>query len=157
MHEAGSPRSDGTPSQEHALSRVVRLFERVVIIALIGMMMLVVGLSAVELGWLIAVDIVTPPIILLEVNEILEIFGFFLLILIGVELLETIKGYLRDHTIHVDIVAEVALIAIARKVIALDLAKYDGLTVLAIAALVLALAGASLLPSLRRRLASVAR
>ena len=30
--------------------------------------------------------------LLLEVDELLEIFGFFLLILIGVELLETIKA-----------------------------------------------------------------
>jgi uncharacterized membrane protein (DUF373 family) len=76
-----------------------------------------------------------------------------LLVLIGVELLETIKAYLRDNIIHVDIVAEVALIAIARKVIILDLAEHDGLTVLAIAALVLALGGALLMPPLRRRLA----
>jgi uncharacterized membrane protein (DUF373 family) len=89
--------------------------------------------------------------LLLEVDELLEIFGFFLLILIGVELLETIKAYLRDNVIHVEIVLEVALIAVARKVIVLDLSKYDGLGVLAIAALIIALAGAFSLERRARR------
>ena len=152
-HEPMGPSSDATPSWMASLGRGVRGFERVIVTALVGMMMLVVSLSVIELGWLIAKDIVTPPVVLLEVNELLDIFGFFLLVLIGVELLESIKAYLRDNVIHVDIVAEVALIAIARKVIVLDLAEYDGLTVLAIAALVVALGGALLMPPLRRRLA----
>jgi uncharacterized membrane protein (DUF373 family) len=37
--------------------------------------------------------------------------------LIGIELLETIKAYLLEKVVHVEIVIEVALIAIARKVI----------------------------------------
>lgn len=122
------------------LNRVVRAFERLIVVSLVGMMMVVVALSAVELGWLIVSDLVTAPIILWEVDELLEIFGFFLLVLIGVELLETIKAYLRDNIIHVEIVAEIALIALARKVIVLDLDASDALTVLAIAALILALA-----------------
>ncbi|MBZ4376967.1 phosphate-starvation-inducible PsiE family protein [Corallococcus sp. AS-1-6] len=114
-------------------------------------MMGVIALSTLELAWIIAKDIVTPPILLLEVDELLEIFGFVLLILIGVELLETIKAYLRDNVVHVEIVLEVALIAIARKVIVLDLSKYDGVSVLAMAALIIALAGAFSLRVLRRR------
>jgi uncharacterized membrane protein (DUF373 family) len=62
------------------------------------------------------------------------------LVLIGVELLETIKAYLLEKVIHVEIVLEVALIAIARKVIILDLEKYSSLTVLGIAGLILAVA-----------------
>lgn len=122
------------------LGRTIRWFERTIIVALIIMMMIVVFLGTVELAWLIITDIMSPPIILLEVDELLDIFGFFLLILIGVELLETIKAYLRYNVIHVEIVLVVALIAISRKVIVLDLAKYDGVTVLAIAALIIALA-----------------
>lgn len=89
---------------------------------------------------------------MLEVDELLELFGFFLLIVIGVELLETIKAYLRDNVIHIEIVLEVALIAIARKVIVLDLSKYDGVSVLAVAALILALAVASMLRRRARKL-----
>ena len=129
-----------TNGGENKLGRIIKLFERIVVVSLVVMMMLVVALATLELGWIIVKDIITPPVLLLEVDELLEIFGFFLLILIGVELLETIKAYLKDNVIHVEIVLEVALIAVARKVIVLDLSKYDGLTVLSIAALIIALA-----------------
>lgn len=117
-------------------------FEKIVIVGLIVMMMLVVFMATIELGWIIVKDIITPPIILLEIDELLEIFGFFLLVLIGIELLETIKAYLTDKVIHVEIVVEVALIAIARKVIILDLEKYNSLTVIGIAGLIVAVAAA---------------
>lgn len=118
----------------------LKQFEHVVILSLISMMVLVVFLATIELGWIIIKDMITPPIILLEINELLEIFGFFLLVLIGVELLETIKAYLLEKVVHVEIVLEVALIAIARKVIILDLEKYESLTVIGIAGLILAVA-----------------
>jgi uncharacterized membrane protein (DUF373 family) len=118
----------------------LKKFERIIVLSLISMMMLVVGLATIELGWVIIRDIITPPIILLEIDELLEIFGFFLLVLIGIELLETIKAYLMTHVVHVEIVLEVALIAIARKVIILDLEKYESLTLVGIAALISAVA-----------------
>jgi len=117
-----------------------RFVEHLVVYTLIGLMSLVIVVATGELGWLIYRDLSTAPILMLEIEQLLDLFGFFLLILIGVELLETIKAYLVEHVVHVEIVIEVALIAIARKVIVLDLSKYSGVTVLAIAALVLALA-----------------
>jgi len=56
----------------------------------------------------------------LENHELLSFFGFFLLVLIGIEFLDTIKAYLRDSVIYVEIVILVAIIAISRKVILLD-------------------------------------
>lgn len=53
-------------------------------------------------------------------HEILQIFGYFLLILIGIELLETIKAYLLKNEIQVEIIVLVAIIAVARKIILLD-------------------------------------
>ena len=46
---------------------VLKKFERIVVLALIGMMMLVVLLATVELGWIIVKDIITPPMFLLEI------------------------------------------------------------------------------------------
>jgi uncharacterized membrane protein (DUF373 family) len=122
------------------MTDILKKFERVIVLALIVMMMVVVTLATIELGWIIIKDIISPPIALMEIAELLEIFGFFLLVLIGVELLETIKAYLIEKVVHVEIVLEVALIAIARKVIILDLEKYGSLTLLGIASLILAVA-----------------
>ena len=119
---------------------VLRKFEQVILVALVLMMSVVVFLSTVELGWIILRDIVTPPIILLDIDELLEVFGFFLLVLIGIELLETIKTYFVEHVIHAEVVIEVALIAIARKVIILDVKELSSLTLLGIAAIIITLA-----------------
>ncbi|HNR97703.1 MAG TPA: phosphate-starvation-inducible PsiE family protein, partial [Anaerolineae bacterium] len=110
-----------------------------VVLSLVLMMAVIVLLSTVELGWIIVKDIITPPYVLPGITELLDIFGFFLLILIGIELLETIRAYLAEHVIHVEVVLEVALIAVARKVIILDVKDYPSLTILAIGALILAL------------------
>ena len=115
-------------------------FETYIVGALVGMMALVILISTLELGWIIIKDFLAPPRFLLEIADLLEIFGFFMLVLIGIELLESIKAYLKDHVIHIEIVLEVALIAIARKVIILDIEKYDGLTLVGTAGLILAVA-----------------
>lgn len=129
-----------TPEQHWPLARVVQRFERLIVMTLMLLMMLVIGLSVLELGWLLFQDIVSTPIIILEVEELLDVFGFFLLILIGIELLETVKAYLRGSAARIEVVLEVALIAIARKVVALDLSKYSAVVVLGLAALIAALA-----------------
>ncbi len=119
-----------------------KLFERVIVGSLILMMIVVILLSTIELWRILMVDIITSPSYLLAINELLDVFGFFMLILIGVELLETIRAYLYEHEVHVEIVLEVALIAVARKVVIIDVKEYQPETLLAIAAIVLSLAGA---------------
>lgn len=66
----------------------------------------------------------------------LEIFGYFLLVLIGVELLETLKAYVKKDAFHVRVVLEVALIAMARKVIIEEPNAVSSLTLFGIAALI---------------------
>ena len=124
------------------MNALIKKFERGIVIALVVMMILVILASTAELGWIIVKDLMRPPMFLLVIADLLEIFGFFLLVLIGIELLETIRAYIVDSIIHVEIVLEVALIAIARKVIILDVDKYSHLTVMGIAALILAMAAA---------------
>jgi uncharacterized membrane protein (DUF373 family) len=119
---------------------MLKKFEKTVIISLIVMMVLVVLISTIELAVLIIKDIIEPPRFWLGIDQLFEIFGFFLMLLIGVELLETIKAYLSEHVVHSEIVLEVALIAISRKVITLDVKEYDPLTLLGIAALIVTIA-----------------
>ena len=121
---------------ETLLSKAQRLIAFVLGILLV----VVVALSTVHLGFLIAQEIWAPPRFLIPVQGLLEIFSFFLLILIGIELLETLKAYLRKDVIHVRIVLEVALIAMARKVIILEPNSVPGSTLFGMAALISALA-----------------
>ena len=107
--------------------------------ALSGMLIIVVMLSTVHLGSLIAEEVWKPPRFLIPVQGLLEIFGYFLLVLIGVELLETLKAYVKKDVIHIRVVLEVALIAMARKVIIEEPNVVPSLTLFGIAALILAL------------------
>lgn len=132
------------------IEKFFKIFERFIVASLIFMMMVVILLSTFELGRILVVDIATSSNFLLGIDELLDVFGFFMLILIGVELLETIRAYLNEHEVHVEIVLEVALIAVARKVVIIDVKEYLPETLLAIAAIVLALAGAYYLQKIGR-------
>jgi len=121
---------------------LLKKFEKMVTVTLVVLMAVVVLLATIELGWIIVQDIITPPVFLLEISELLDIFGLFLLVLIGVELLETIKAYLKENVVHFEVVLTVAMIAIARKVITLDVKDLPAMTLVGIAAIIVALAAA---------------
>jgi uncharacterized membrane protein (DUF373 family) len=113
--------------------------QKLIVVTLAALLILVVVLSTLHLGILIAEEIWKTPRFLIPVHGLLEIFSFFLLVLIGVELLETLKAYVKKDAIPVRLVLEVALIAMARKVIILEPDAVSGLTLLGIAAVILAL------------------
>jgi uncharacterized membrane protein (DUF373 family) len=119
--------------------KVLARFERVITLVLMVLMMLVVTLATVDLIWTIVRGAIRPPFALFTIEKLLEIFGAFLLVLIGLELLETIKAYLNEHAVHAEIVLMAAIVAAARKVIIVDPKELTPLTILAIAGLVLAL------------------
>lgn len=114
-------------------------FELIITRALLVMMASVVLLATVELAWLLGKDVLTPPLFLLGLDELLELFGQFLLVLIGVELLHTMKIYIVQRAIHLETVLVVALIATARKIITLEPKELPEGTLLSIAAMVFAL------------------
>ena len=119
----------------------LRKFEHMIVIGLLSMMVVVVFLAMIELGVIIYQQMASPPLyILLDINDMLKIFGFFFMILIGLELIETIKVYLSEEIIPVEIIFLVAIIAITRKVIILDVKSLPPLTLLGMAAIILALA-----------------
>jgi uncharacterized membrane protein (DUF373 family) len=126
---------------------LVNKFERFVYAALMLLLMIVLGFSVVELCWLLVISLTNPPPLLLENHELTNVLGVFLLILIGVELLDTIKAYFNENTIHFEIVILLAIVAIARKVILLDPAaapgpEFVGFELIGIGVVVVGLAGA---------------
>src|SRR5580704_7560639 len=113
--------------------------QKLTVMTLAAMLVIVMVLSTIHLGVLIGEEIIKPPRFLIPVQGLLGIFGYFLLVLIGVELVETLKAYLKKDVIHVRVVLEVALIAMARKVIIEEPNDVPSLTLFGISALILAL------------------
>jgi uncharacterized membrane protein (DUF373 family) len=105
----------------------IRKFEKILYIILIILLGGVILFSIAELVWILWDSLMgLTSTYRLENRELLNVFGFFLLVVIGIELLDTLKAYLRENVIHVEIVILVAVIAIARKVIIIDPEFADG-------------------------------
>lgn len=115
-------------------------FEGIITRILLVLMAGVVLLATIELTWILVQDVLTPPVVLLEIHELLELFGLFLLVLIGIELMHSVKTYIVRREFHLETVVTVAIIAVARKIIVLEPKELPQGTLLGIAALVLALA-----------------
>jgi uncharacterized membrane protein (DUF373 family) len=114
-------------------------FERFIVLALLLMMMLALLASTVELAIIMVEQLIAPPRLLLNIREMLTVFGFLLMVLIGLELVETIKMYLDENVFHVEVVVLVAIIAVARKIIVIDYDSVSYEILLSIAALMIAL------------------
>lgn len=127
------------------MNTIIRIFERTTIIALLIMMIIAISAATIELGVILYTELKKPPVFLLNIKEMLEVFGFFLMVLIGMELLETIKAYLEKDKIHVEVVFLVALIAVSRKVVILDYKSFSPMMIFSMAAIVLALSAGFLL------------
>lgn len=115
-------------------------YKKLIINAVRVMMGIVLFLSVIDLGWMIFKDIISSPIFLLSVEELLDLFGLFLIVVIGIELLESLSTYFQSEwRFHYEIVLRIALIAIARKVIILNIYETSAFSILAIAAVIVSL------------------
>ncbi len=103
------------------------------------MMMIALLASTIELAVILVQQLIEPPRFLLDVKEMLTVFAFFLMVLIGLELVESIKMYLEKDVIHVEVVVLVAIIAVARKIIVIDYYTISYEILLGIAALMITL------------------
>lgn len=107
--------------ENNRMLEYINKFERGVYYVLMVMLAAVIVFTLIELILSLIPALTTANVIFRIGNEeILQIFGYFLLVLIGIELLETIKAYLIKNEIHVEIIVLVAIIAVARKIILLD-------------------------------------
>jgi len=129
----------GEPVPDSRILPVMDRLKRVLVVVITIMMGVVLLLAVIDLALVLGKDIISPPLFFLDVAELLEVFGLFLLVLIGIELFETMEIYVRENVVHTEVVFAVALIAVARKVIILDIKKIGSMTLLGLAAVILAL------------------
>ncbi len=121
------------------VTKIVKIVEQYIIKTLIGLMTLLLVLATIQLGYFVIKNIIQSQAFIIDLDVLMDMFGIFLLVLIGIELLDTIKVYFKKHDIHVEVVLLVAMIAISRKVILMDFANYSAMEVMSIAAVIIAL------------------
>lgn len=116
-----------------ALQRVIHWAVRLLAI----MMVIVILMGVVDVAWTLYQRILEPPAFVLTITDILATFGAFMAVLIAIEIFINITIYLREDVIHVKIVIATALMAVARKVIILDMEQTAPLELFGLAALVI--------------------
>ncbi|VVB70771.1 Phosphate-starvation-inducible E [uncultured archaeon] len=113
--------------------------QKIILIILTMTMALVTLIAALDLIYTLAIYLIFPPVGL-QIKEILSFFGSILLVLIAVELLETFRAFQIDKTINVLMVFLVALIAMARKLLIMEINGYsDSTQLFGLSAVVIAL------------------
>ena len=122
------------------MMRTIEGFQRVMVVTLLVMMMVTIVISAVGLGWSLIKETLQSARLIFDVKQVMEMFGLVFTVLIGLEILETIKTYLSQDQFHVEVVFLVAMVAVARKVIILEVKESNPVVLLGIAAIILALA-----------------
>lgn len=105
--------------------KVIHITENIVSKFLSIALVIVIIVSVWDLILVLIKDLFfTQPIGFFD-TTLIEIFGFFLNILIALELLENVTVYLKKHIVQLELVLTTALIAVARKIIVFNSEKYD--------------------------------
>ncbi|XKE47037.1 phosphate-starvation-inducible PsiE family protein [Halomonas organivorans] len=117
------------------LHRIIRVGVKVLAV----LMVFVILWGIFDVIYVLYQQLIQPPFLLLEVGDIFRLFGAFMVVLIAIEIFINIRLYLGTNVLPIQLVIATALMAIARKVIVLDIDTIAAEYVFAIAAVVLAL------------------
>lgn len=121
------------------MSKLVKYIERVIIWGILLVMSIILLLAFIDIVYEIFNKIVEEPIFIIDSTGLMDLFSLFLVLLIGLELLETVKAYLKEDIVHVEFIILVAIIAIARKAIIWDFKTYTTEELISLAIMTIAL------------------
>jgi uncharacterized membrane protein (DUF373 family) len=126
---------------KHWVVRIQERFEKIIVSVLILMLIIVISFTTYDMGHRLFTALFqrTDMLFQLEKDDIYKIFSAFLLVLIGIELLQAMSVYLKENAIHVETVLLVAIIAVARHLIDVNYEETDALKLIGFASLILSL------------------
>ena len=122
---------------------MLKILDRVrkyIAIALLGLMAIIVVSATLEVAYEIVINMFEPPGFFIGVQDLFGVFGLFLMVLIGLELMTSIQMYLDHNSIHAELMLLVAITAITRKIVILDASQIDPMIMFGIGAVIIALA-----------------
>lgn len=132
-------------SSSSVLSRISAHFQAVVIGFVQILLMIIIALAVFELCWLLVSRITE---VLPETRNVPDLqravqngFAGILLVILGLELLESVRTFHMEHSVRLEMIVLVAIIAVGRHIIQLDFEHASGQALAGIAAVVLALTG----------------
>ncbi|HEY6452719.1 MAG TPA: phosphate-starvation-inducible PsiE family protein [Steroidobacteraceae bacterium] len=124
------------------MEKLVAMFERVAVSALVLLLMATIVFGTVVVAWSLIEDLLQTRALVAEPRVLFDIFGLFVAVLVGVELLKILRYLLLAHEVNTALVVQTALMALCNKVITLNLAATSWTTLVAVSGLILSLAAA---------------
>lgn len=124
------------------IERFAAAFERFIVGALILLLIGTILFGTVAVAWSLVEDLLHAREFVAEPRLLFDVFGLFVAVLVGVELLKILRHVMISHEVDVTLVVETALIALCNKVITLNPSNYEWTTLAAVAGLIVALAAA---------------
>ena len=124
---------------EDPLIKVLHRIIRVCVKFLAVLMVIVIIWGIGDVLYVLYERLNTPPLFMLNINDIFQTFGAFMAVLIAIEIFINIRLYLGSNVLPVQLVLATALMAAARKVIVLDVDKITPPHVVALGAVMLPL------------------
>jgi uncharacterized membrane protein (DUF373 family) len=125
-------------------NRFASLFDRWVLRVLRGVLALGIVAAVADLVWLMIHELRRTVSNIETIEEfqsaVQALFAGVLLVVLGLELMDTLRNYFIEHRLRVELLLSVALIAVARHVIQLDYDHASPWLVIGIAFLVFSLA-----------------
>ena len=117
-------------------------FERLAVAALMLILMATILFGTVVVAWSLLSDLGQIRDLVAEPKALFDVFGLFVAVLVGIELLKILRHFLVSHAVDTALVVQTALIALCNKIITMNLAEAPWTTLVALAALTLALSAA---------------
>lgn len=122
---------------------LLKKFEVAVFYILSGIIVLYIAVEIIELvfqfGKALLTKSDTTTRLLITKEQTALILPVFFNILIAIELIDTFNVYIKEHSIKVQSILLIGLIAIGRKLLVLDLGHADGLSNIGLASIIIAL------------------
>ena len=123
--------------------RIMSKVELITISAMQLLLIFAIATATIVLFFLFARNLVADASKIESVAELLptmqQSFAGILIVVLGLELMETLKTYFTEHHVRVEVILVVAIIAVGRHVIQVDFAHTPASVDLGLAALIVAL------------------
>jgi uncharacterized membrane protein (DUF373 family) len=130
-------------NREVVTERILSTVELITISAMQLLLIFAVATATIVLFFLFARNLVADASKIESVAELLptmqQSFAGILIVVLGLELLETLRTYFTEHHVRVEVILVVAIIAVGRHVIQVDFEHTSGSVDLGLAALIVAL------------------
>ena len=127
------------PEHDDPLIRILHKVIRNSVRVLAVLMALVILWGVADVVYVLYNRLTIPPMYLLDYRDLFDVFGAFMLVLIAIEIFINIRLYLGSNVIPIQLVVATALMAIARKVIVMDLEETSPMYIFGFGAVILAL------------------